>query len=108
MTRLLFATCVSVALAGAAALAQQPSSDVAARMGDRVFTLRELDEAWREQDAAGKAQAEQALYDGRKAALDRLVADMLIDKAAKAKGVAAEKYVADELARRKTPVTPAE
>ena len=92
--------------------AQQPAAppapagpqDIAAHVGDRAITVAEVDRAWREADAAAHAQAAQALYDGRKQALDRLVADMLIEQAAKAKGVSAEQFAKDEIARRMKPV----
>lgn len=86
----------------------QQAGDVAARMGDRTFTVRELDEAWKASDAKSKAEAEQAIYDGRKGALDRLVAEMLVEQAAKARGVGADKYMADEVAKRVKPVTDAD
>ncbi len=89
------------------AAAQQPG-DVAARMGDRTFTVKELDDAWRAADAKSKADADQAIYDGRKDALDRLVAGMLIEQAAKTRGVDAGKYMADEVAKRVKPVTDAD
>jgi protein-disulfide isomerase len=78
----------------------QQSADVAARVGDRTITVRELDDRWRTEDPGAKAQAEQALYDGRKAALDAIVADMLVAEAAKAKGVTPEAFVQAEVGRR--------
>jgi hypothetical protein len=92
--------------------AQQPASsatvagasDMAARVGDRVITVAELDEAWRQADAAAQAQAAHALYEGRKQALDRLLADHLIAEAAKARGVSSEQFTKDEIARRTKPV----
>lgn len=80
------------------------SDDVAARVGDRVITVGELDEAWRQADASAHAQAVQALYDGRKQALDRLVADLLIEQAAKAQGVPAAQFAREEIARRTKPI----
>jgi hypothetical protein len=96
--------------------AQQPApsaavagpADVAARVGDRVITVAELDEAWRKADAAAHAQAAQALYDGRRQALDRLLADLLIEQAAKAKGVSPAQFTKDEIARRTKPVADAD
>jgi hypothetical protein len=82
--------------------------DVAAHVGDRVITVAEVDKAWRDADAAAQAQAVQALYDGRKQALDRLVADMLIEQAAKANGVSAAQFANDEIARRTKAVSDAE
>ena len=83
-------------------------TEVAARVGDRVITVAEVDEAWRQADAAAQAQAAQAVYDGRKQALDRLVADLLIEQAAKAKGVSAEQMVRDEMRTRSKPVADAD
>ncbi|MGH8186154.1 MAG: SurA N-terminal domain-containing protein [Steroidobacteraceae bacterium] len=83
-------------------------SEVAARVGDRVITVAEVDEAWRAADAAAQAQAVQAIYDGRRQALDRLVADLLIEQAAKAKGMSAEQFVRDETQRRVKPLADAE
>jgi protein-disulfide isomerase len=83
--------------------AQQPG-DVAARVGDRAVTVKELDERWQKEEPAAKAQAEQAIYDGRKSALDAIIADMLIDQAAKAKNVTPDAFVQAELAKRVKPV----
>jgi protein-disulfide isomerase len=84
--------------------AQQPA-DVAARVGDRAITVRDLDDRWKNEDPGAKAQAEQAIYDGRKAALDAIVADMLVADAAKAKGVTPEAFVQAEVGRRIKPVS---
>jgi protein-disulfide isomerase len=93
--------------------AQQPptvagASDVAARVGDRSITVRELDDKWRSSDAAEHAQALQALYDGRRAALEGIIADMLLAEEAKKKGMSPDAYVESEIARRIKPVTDAE
>ena len=84
--------------------AQQPA-DVAARVGERAITVRELDDRWKNEDPGAKAQAEQAIYDGRKAALDAIIADMLVADAAKAKGVTPEAFVQAEVGRRTKPVS---
>ena len=108
---------VAVALAAPALVcAQQPAApptvagpgDVAARVGDRVITVAEVDAAWREADAAEQAQAAQAVYDGRKQALDRLVADIVIEQAAKAKGTSSEQFAKEEIAKRTRPITDAD
>ncbi len=80
-------------------------SDVAARVGTRAITVKELDERWRADSPTEQAQAVQQLYDGRKQALDAIVADMLIEQAAKAKGQTLAQYRDAEVARRLTPVT---
>jgi len=84
---------------------QPGSQDVAARVGDRSITVKDLDDRWRQNDPAGSAQATQALYDGRRAALDDIIASMLIEDAAKAKGVAAAQFVDAEIAKRVKPIT---
>jgi protein-disulfide isomerase len=84
--------------------AGQGGQEVAARIGDRTVTVRELDDRWKQEDPAAKAQAEQAIYDGRKAALDAIIADALVAQAAKAKGMTAEAFVQAEVARRHKPV----
>jgi protein-disulfide isomerase len=83
--------------------AQQPG-DVAARVGDRAITVKELDDRWQKEEPAQKAQADQAIYDGRRSALDAIIADMLVEQAAKSKGITAEAFVQAEVARRVKPV----
>ena len=84
--------------------AQQPA-DVAARIGDRTITVKELDERWQKEEPGQKAAAEQAMYEGRKAALDAIIADALVAQAAKAKGVAPDAFVQAEVSKRAKPVT---
>jgi protein-disulfide isomerase len=106
----LFATCaILLALACSAPAQQTPSgqngSDVAARVGDRTITVKEVDDRWRQAQPAGHAQAVQQIYDGRKQTLDAMVADMLVEQAAKAKGVNPAQFTEAEVARRIKPVT---
>ena len=79
--------------------------EVAARVGDRAITVGELDDRWKKEEPGQKAQAEQAIYDGRKAALDAIIADMLVAQAAKAKGQTPEAFAQAEVAKRIKPVT---
>lgn len=108
-----FATLTILLALACAAPAQQPpsvagGSDVAARVGDRAITVRELDERWRATDPAEQAQAIQQMYEGRRQALESIIADMLIERAAKASGMDQEKYAEAEVARRLKPVTDAQ
>ena len=96
---------VAFALGASVMLSGQQPADVAARVGDRVITLKEIDETWKKAEPAEHGRAWQALYDGRRQTLDRIIADMLIAQAAKARGVGAEQYEKDEIAKRKKPVT---
>ncbi len=101
-----------LALACAAPAQQAPGvaggTDVAARIGDRTITVGELDLRWRATDPAEQAQAIQQLYEGRRQALESIVADALIEQASKASGTDQDKYVEAEVARRIKPVTEAQ
>ena len=106
----LLATCTMLLALACSAPAQQttpgPSgSDVAARVGDRTITVQEVDDRWRQSQPAEHAQAVQQIYDGRKGTLDAIVADMLIEQAANAKGVEPAQFTEAEIARRIKPVT---
>jgi protein-disulfide isomerase len=109
MRHLSIAAALLLALA-CSAPAQQTSggTDPAARFGDRTITVKELDEHWQKAAPGPHAQALQAMYDGRKDALDEIIADTLIGQAAKAKGVTAEQYMQAEVGKRLKPVTDAD
>ena len=105
MKRALFLTAAVSLFACSPAPAQQANAgDTVARMGDRVITAKELDDKWKALDPAGHAEAAQKLYDGKRSALDAIVAESLIAQAAKAKNMSAEDYEAAELKTRMKPV----
>jgi len=87
---------------------EQGPGDVAARIGDRTITIRELDEKWKKDDPAQNAEVVQMIFDGRKAALDSIIADSLVAEAAKKAGMSADGYLEAEIAKRVKPVTDAE
>jgi protein-disulfide isomerase len=111
--RTIWITPVLVLALACSAPAQQPqapsggqASEPAANIGDRVITMKEIDDRWRAAQPAEQAQALQTVYEGRKEALDAIIADMLIEQAAKAKGIANPTQLTEaEIARRLTPVT---
>jgi len=107
-----FATCaILLALACSTPANQadgQAPSDVAARVGTRAITVKELDDRWRRDDPAEQAQAMQRIYQGRKDALDAIVAEMLIQQAANAKGMDPATFTDGEIASRSQPVTEAQ
>jgi len=106
MKTIFFLTVVVSSIACSSATAQQPEN--AARVGDRTITTKELDDRWRADDPASQAQAFQKLYDGRRAALDAIIADMLLAEAAKKKNMTVEAYELEEIGKRVKPVTDAE
>jgi protein-disulfide isomerase len=107
MKRAAFLAVAGTLLACSSAPAQSPS-DVAARVGGRAITVKELDERWRAADAADQAETIQKLYDGRRAALEAIVADALVAEAAKARGLSSEAYVQAEISKRVKPVSDAD
>ena len=82
--------------------------DAAARVGTRTVTMKEVEDRWRERNPTELVQAMQAIYEGRRQALDAIIADMLIEQAAKAASQTPERYSEDQLKARVKPVTDAE
>ena len=106
MTKAILLAAAATVLACSSVPAQQTTgTEPAARIGDRTITTKELDDRWRQMDAAGQAEATQKLYDGRRGALDAILAEVLIAEAAKAKGMSADAFTEAEIARRVKPVT---
>src|SRR5215207_9980106 len=107
MNRAAFFAIAGFLIACSAAPAQS-GGEVAARVGNREITIKELDDRWRAADAAGQTETIQKLYDGRRNALEMIVADMLLAEAAKAKGLSPEAYVQAEIGTRVKPVADAD
>jgi protein-disulfide isomerase len=105
MKRALFLTAAVSLFACSAAPAQQAAGgEAAARVGDRVITAKEIDDRWQTLDPAGHAEAAQKQYEGKRSAVDAIVAEMLIAQAAKAKNLSPEAYEEAEMKTRTKPV----
>jgi len=89
---------------GAAALAQS-DRDVVGRVGDRMVTMADLDEAWRSNDAASRMRMLQDLYDTRKRTLDIVIGELLVEREVLARGTSRDELLAQELPSRTLPVT---
>jgi protein-disulfide isomerase len=107
MRKALFFALVVTLLACSSAPAQQ-GSDTAARIGDRTITVKELDDKWRADDPAAHSEATQKLYEGRRAALENILANMLITEAAKGSGMSLEAFEESQVSSRVKPVTDAD
>jgi hypothetical protein len=94
--------------AATAQSAQAPPSEVVAEVGGRRITLAEVDQKWQEFDAGEKARVTQMLYQNRRNILEQVIGDALIEDAAKGAAMTAEAYVAQESAKRITPVNDTE
>ena len=91
--------------------ARRPAPGEAVATVDGVpITLAEVDDKALDQPASnfGSAKLSQALYDARRAALDELVANRLMDAAAKAQGIDRAALIEKEITARITPVTDTE
>jgi protein-disulfide isomerase len=107
MKKALFLSAILSVFACSSPLAQS-GGDAAARVGNRTITTKELDDRWSKDDPAGQSEATQKLYDGRRAALDNIIAEMVIADAAKAKGMAPDAFETAEVTKRLKPVTDAD
>ncbi len=81
-----------------------PPSEVIARVGDRSFSLQEVDEA----ALALNAKAYQQLYNARRAALTKMVDEHLLSLEADARGVSTEDLLDEEITKRSKAVTDAD
>lgn len=106
----LLAAVLAVALCTFCAQAAPPkekpaeSSTVAGKIGDKVFTLEEVDRQVMKTDT----QIFQQLYQARRDALDALVAEFLIDKEAKTRGITKDDLLKAEVTDKVQPVADAD
>ena len=106
--RNVFSLTVLVSLFACSAAPAQQATGPAARVGNRTITTQELDDRWRADDPASQAEATQKVYDGRRAALDAIIAETLLAEAGKKKGMTAAAYELEEIGKRIKPVSDAE
>ena len=109
--RLARLTAVTLALGACSTTAQEPSAgngEVAATIGDRHVTIEELDARWQSINPAEHAQAMRTLYEGRRSALDGIIADALLEAESATRGVTPDELLAQETATRAQPVSDAE
>ena len=108
-----------VAALGAAACANAQSAQpppvaagdpqqVVATVGDQKITMEEVEARWQQEDPAERARVTQLLYQHRRQSIDQIVGDVLIDAAAKKAGASREKYLEDQLSKRRGEITEAE
>jgi hypothetical protein len=85
-------------------------SETVATVDGAAITLGEVDDKALEQPVSnfGGAKLSQALYEARRAALDEIVANRLMDAAAKAAGIDRSALIEKEITSKVPPVTDAE
>src|SRR5438270_8468813 len=95
-------------------LAQQPrtqsSSDVVATVGSTTITLAQVDDRALQQPASNFASMKlsQAIYEARRAALDELVGNLLIDQEAKTRGIDRMAIIEQEIGNKTSTVSDVE
>jgi protein-disulfide isomerase len=83
-------------------IASLPSSDrPAARVGDRVITIGEVDREWQRSDPASYLAASRDLYDKRRRVLDTLVSDELLAREAASRRITVDALLAEEIPKRR-------
>ena len=95
-------------LCGAGHVHAQEDREAAARIGDVVVTMVDVDGAWHRDDAVSRIRILQQLYDTRRRALDIVIGEQLIEREAKARGITRAQLLAAELPRLTLAVTDAE
>ena len=111
MTKLALAALIALLTGCSRTSAQQakrPSPDeVVGSVGGSAITLSEVDDKALDQSTASfpGVKLSQALYEARRAALDELVANRLIDNAAKAQGIDRSALIEKEITAKIAPVS---
>lgn len=82
--------------AGVEAEAMAGDQVIAARVGDRVFTMEEVDSAAR----AASIKPFQELYEARKSALEQMIAEHLLDSESSRRGITRDEMVQLEVDRK--------
>ena len=109
MQKLTLVAAAVVFVTGCSTSAQQTRrpapNEVVATVGSSNITLAEVDDKALEQPAQGGMKLSLALYDARRAALDDLIANRLIDDAAKAQGLDRSALIEKEITSKVQTVT---
>jgi protein-disulfide isomerase len=105
---LVLAAAVCVLSCSSASSQQAGGNEPAARIGDRVVTMKELEDRWRTSNPSDHAEVTQKLYDGRRTALEEMVAESLIAQAAKGSGLSPAAWAEAEISKRVKPLPEAE
>src|SRR5438105_2820958 len=96
-----FVRCVVLLCVMCRSAAAQPpasaSSPLAALVGERVVTTAEVDREWQRVAPDEYAATTQRTYDARRKILDRMIADELIAREARTRGLSTEQLLAEEI-----------
>ena len=77
-----------------------PGAEPAAKVGERVITVAEVDREWRRTDPASYLGLSREIYDTRRRVVDTMVADELLAREAAARGLTTDALLKEEIPRR--------
>jgi protein-disulfide isomerase len=75
-------------------------SETAAKVGDRVITVEDVDREWRRANPVASLELSRQLYENRRRVADQMVADELIAREAAARGLSADALLQQEIPKR--------
>ena len=75
-------------------------SETAAKVGDRVITVEDVDREWRRTNPVASLELSRQLYENRRRVADQMVAHELIAREAAARGLSADALLEQEIPRR--------
>jgi protein-disulfide isomerase len=108
ISRAVSGLCCAAMLGGLVSAQTQDNNPVVATVDGHPIRLNELDDRWREQDPGSFARLQQEEYEGRRRALDSIVAVYLLDAEAARRRLTVDKLLEEELPKRMVPVTDAD
>jgi protein-disulfide isomerase len=76
------------------------SGEAAAKVGDRIITLADVDREWQRRDPARYVVLSRQLYDNRRRVVDAMVAAELLAREAAARGITTEALLEQEIPKR--------
>jgi protein-disulfide isomerase len=79
-------------------------TDPAAKVGDTVITVAEVDREWQRTDPAGYLSAMRQLHEGRRLAASALLTRELLSREAVSRGLTVDALLAEELKKRAVPL----
>ena len=97
--------CLWLSLTACAWAQDSDGATEAARVGDIVVTLDDLDDAWQQNDAASRMRLLQQVYETRRRTLDIVIGEHLIEREATQRGMTRSELLEAELPSRTRPVT---
>jgi protein-disulfide isomerase len=76
------------------------ATELAAQVGDRAITVQDIDREWRRTDPSGYLAFMRQLYDNRRRVADQMVADELIAREARTRGLTPDALLEQEIPKR--------